>query len=418
MKEKRFRLGLLSLLLVAVVAVFTMAPTAMAAPNDVTVTLDGKQVDFDQPPIIQEGRTLVPMRAIFEAMGASVDWDGPSQTVTSTRGDVTIVMTVGSTTMTRNGQVITLEVPAQILNGRTLVPIRAISDAFGGECVWDGDARTVTITSDAGTTPGEPFSALAYERYPGDENAPEWLVAIDVVPSDSPEADAYFNGDASGAFTVYVTKPDDMTNAQWEELKAYYQKHPRPTALWPTDGNWHFERTAFASSYQPVYLYNQENTDLTSNFVQDYYDDLINYLYKNMKNGNPNGGNLINLIPSIPGGLVYEPYPGDENAPDWMVHFVAEVDFAFYEDVYVTKPSDMNQEVWEEIKTFFRNEERPESFPTKVPSAVDVAPSLLDRTNFVQEAFDEPLHELYNIMMNRKNGLPDNAVIFPEPGRN
>ena len=269
MKSQRFMKTLRQLFLVVLVGMLSVSTVALAAPgDDVTVTLDGEQVAFDQPPVIQEGRTLVPMRAIFEAMGASVDWDGATRTVTSTRGDVTIVLTIDSSTMTRNGQAIALDVPAQILNGRTLVPIRAIGDAFGADVKWDGATRSVTIVSDAETPeePVEPFGALAYERYPGDENAPEWMVAVDLVKVDSPEEEAYFNGDESGALTVYVTKPADMTSEQWETLKKYYSDKPRPTCLWPDEGNWTFMETSLISSYAPVYQY-RDTDDLTTNFA-------------------------------------------------------------------------------------------------------------------------------------------------------
>lgn len=264
--------------------------------------------------------------------------------------------------------------------------------------------------------PDNPFSALAYERYPGDENAPDWLVAIDVVKAGTPEATAYYNGDESGAFTVYVTKPEDMSSSQWEELKAYYRDKERPSALWPDGEEWNFINTPLASSYPPVYQY-KDNTDLTTNFVQKSYDDDIKLLYKNMVNNNPNAGNIINYVPSVPKALRYEPYPGDENAPDWMICLVDEVDFSFWKEVYVTKPDDMTTEVWKEIKEYFKDKERPDQYPINTEGYMVIPPSQLNSRNYVQEYMDEYIHDLYQIMMNRLNGLRDDSVIFPEPGR-
>lgn len=114
--------------------------------NEISVVLDGKSILFDQPPIIVDGRTLVPLRAIFEELGATVDWDGNTQTVTSTKGKTTISMTIGNAEMYKNGELIVLDVPPQLIGDRTLVPVRAVAEGFDCHVDWDGDTRTVIIT--------------------------------------------------------------------------------------------------------------------------------------------------------------------------------------------------------------------------------------------------------------------------------
>jgi hypothetical protein len=116
------------------------------APKGIDVLVNGTQIAFDQQPIIVDGRTLVPVRAIFEALGASVDWYSETATVVSKRGNTSIKMTIGSNTMQKDGKDITLDVPAQIVNERTLVPVRAIAEAFGCNVDWNSDTQTVTIT--------------------------------------------------------------------------------------------------------------------------------------------------------------------------------------------------------------------------------------------------------------------------------
>jgi hypothetical protein len=111
----------------------------------IKVVLNGKQLQFDQPPIIEQGRTLVPLRAIFEALGAKVDWENSTQTVTAVKGDISITLQIGSNTLYKNGKGIHLDVPAKIVNGRTLVPARAVAESFGAEVSWDQDTQTVTI---------------------------------------------------------------------------------------------------------------------------------------------------------------------------------------------------------------------------------------------------------------------------------
>ncbi len=104
-------------------------------------------VSFDQQPIIENGRTLVPLRGIFEALGASVDWDNATQTVTAQRAETRISLQIGSQKMLVNGEEKTLDVPAKLINGHTLVPARAISEAFGCDVQWDAEHWSVRINS-------------------------------------------------------------------------------------------------------------------------------------------------------------------------------------------------------------------------------------------------------------------------------
>ncbi len=113
----------------------------------VTVTYNNEKIKFDQIPVIENGRTLVPLRAIFEKLGATIDWNGETQTVTATKDGTTISLTIGNTNALKNGENITLDVPAKIVNGRTLVPVRFIADSFGVNVDWNGDMQRVSLTS-------------------------------------------------------------------------------------------------------------------------------------------------------------------------------------------------------------------------------------------------------------------------------
>ena len=128
----------------------TAAPAPAAggySGNKITVLVNGREVAFDQPPVIENERTLVPLRAIFEALGAYVSWDGGTQTVTATKGATTISLTIGSEKMIiNNSRVAVLDVPAKIISDRTMVPVRAISEAFGCSVDWIGSTQTVVIT--------------------------------------------------------------------------------------------------------------------------------------------------------------------------------------------------------------------------------------------------------------------------------
>ncbi len=114
--------------------------------HNVSVMLFGKALAFDQPPLIQNDRTLVPFRKIFEEMGAEVFWDDATKTVTAEKGDIKITLTIGQQTMYKNGEAVLLDAAAVIVNSRTLVPLRAVSEAFGCKVDWDGEERIVWIT--------------------------------------------------------------------------------------------------------------------------------------------------------------------------------------------------------------------------------------------------------------------------------
>lgn len=110
-------------------------------------TINSKGVVLDQPPIIENGRTLVPFRFVGEAIGAKIGWDPVKKTVSYVLGDKNIVLTIGSVTAIVNGVKTTLDVAPKILpTGRTVVPIRFISESIGAKVDWNATTRMVTIT--------------------------------------------------------------------------------------------------------------------------------------------------------------------------------------------------------------------------------------------------------------------------------
>jgi len=121
--------------------------TAANAADDIRVMLDGEELTFDVAPQIVDERTMVPMRAIFEALGATVEWDDETRTVTATRGETVVVMQVGNYSMYVDGNEIVLDVAPFIEDDRTLVMARAVAEGLDADVQWDGEARVVTITS-------------------------------------------------------------------------------------------------------------------------------------------------------------------------------------------------------------------------------------------------------------------------------
>ena len=112
----------------------------------VTVSYNNELISFDQKPVVESGRTLVPLRAIFEKIGAEVAWNEDTQTVSATKDDTSISLTINNTEATKNGQPVALDVPAKVVNGRTLVPVRFVADCFGVGVEWNEDLQRVILS--------------------------------------------------------------------------------------------------------------------------------------------------------------------------------------------------------------------------------------------------------------------------------
>lgn len=134
-------------LILICVVVLTTVPVYAAEEQQIKVNLNGEYIDFDVKPTAINGRTMVPMRAIFEMLGLEVLWDGETKTVTGLGDEKEIKLQIGNTTAYIDGKEVELDVPASIIGGRTLVPIRFITEAVGGKVAWDGDTRTVLIST-------------------------------------------------------------------------------------------------------------------------------------------------------------------------------------------------------------------------------------------------------------------------------
>lgn len=143
--------------IMVIIGILALADMALATDggainaNSPRVLLNGQELSFEVPPIIENDRALVPLRAIFEAMGATVQWNQSTQTVTAIKGSKTVVLPLNSTKPTINGVVYPLEATAKIINNRTLAPLRFVGEAFDGTVNWNAAAGTITIGSSSPT---------------------------------------------------------------------------------------------------------------------------------------------------------------------------------------------------------------------------------------------------------------------------
>ena len=130
--------------------------------QNVIVRLNDKILGFDQPPVTENDRTLVPMRFLFEQMGAEVTWDDATQTATATvpvtteeeiqtfglAEEKSVTFSVDNTTATVNGSTATMDVPARLINDKTMVPLRFLSENLGFDVSWDEASRTAIVTTE------------------------------------------------------------------------------------------------------------------------------------------------------------------------------------------------------------------------------------------------------------------------------
>ena len=118
-----------------------------AAATSINVTLNNTPLHFDTPPVIENGRVLVPMRGILESLGYTVQWQEPTKTVLAMKDGMNISLPLDSRAVTVNNEAVTIDVPAKLNHSRTFVPLRFLAEYSGANVTWDAASSTVMIYS-------------------------------------------------------------------------------------------------------------------------------------------------------------------------------------------------------------------------------------------------------------------------------
>lgn len=139
---KRFISALFTLLITIVIFAIPVS-----ANEEISVLLNGEVLDFDVQPQIINGRTMVPMRKIFEALGATVEWENETQLIRAKKQGKIVVMQINSPLISVDGYDVTLDVPPQLIGGRTLVPVRAVAESFDIHVLWDEIYNNVVLST-------------------------------------------------------------------------------------------------------------------------------------------------------------------------------------------------------------------------------------------------------------------------------
>lgn len=217
MRKRKFT-SLLTVIILTANLLFPANISVAAAQTDIGVAIDGNTVQFSAdtgaPFIDSANRTQVPLRVTMEAFGASVSWDEQSKTALVVKDAVNVSVPIGVSHIVKNGTVIPNDTAAQIVNGKTYLPIRAVFEAFGATVSWNQATHTVTASTTAlpDSAPTAPASAVTYNvdrvvdgdtivvNLNGTQETVR-LIGIDTPESVHPDASRNAYGAVSYAFT-------------------------------------------------------------------------------------------------------------------------------------------------------------------------------------------------------------------------
>lgn len=137
------------LILSLVITILILSINSFATSNQIIVKINGTPIFLEQNPIIENNRTLTPMRTIFELLGCNVTWNNENQTISITRNDINIILTVDSNLTFINNERYILDVPPRIIKGRTFVPIRFVTESLGNTLAWDKEDNSIDIIDES-----------------------------------------------------------------------------------------------------------------------------------------------------------------------------------------------------------------------------------------------------------------------------
>lgn len=207
------------------------------ADDSIKVMFNGATLKLDVEPVVKEGRTLVPARAIFESLGWTMKWDSDKNQVVASKSEQEIVVNVGKTEATVVGKTVYVDVPPQIINGRVMVPLRFVAESTGATVKWNDVTRTVAVDGTGGTTASDvipgPVPGIAANQggkgwysFAEDSNGnlicdPEANEATFTIKENEKfiiksskicekGTSTLFNGDAWVVFCIRTVKPDDF----------------------------------------------------------------------------------------------------------------------------------------------------------------------------------------------------------------
>lgn len=217
----------------------SLSSFVLAAERPIEIYINEVEVDSDVPPVILNGRTLVPIRVISENLGAKVHWDNKNRTVKVIADSINVLLKIDSKKASVNNQEVLLDVPAKIIKDRTMIPLRFVGEAIGADVEWNNDRRCVVINK---TDDGQDVNSnvniidFSYEVLNGkpsivikgdgvlkykQENSADWSkLVIDISADNNTKNNAiYINSDILKKAIIGTFKTDPLISRIVVELK-------------------------------------------------------------------------------------------------------------------------------------------------------------------------------------------------------
>lgn len=228
--------------IIALLAAASILTVSAAASAQISISIDGVPLKTESEPVIENDSALVPMRDVFEALGAEVRWIESKRTVNAYKGANTMSLTIDSDKIVVNGQEEQMAVPAKIINDKTYVPLRAVSENLDAEVLWDGEARTVTIT-----TPQYDHK-YTVKKISRDLKAEDGTLLASVTYT-YPEFENTENSEAVAALNLYIRSAAEEQSKLTEDFEEYAQEKLE----YCKNENIAFEPVYFYSGYDIAY---------------------------------------------------------------------------------------------------------------------------------------------------------------------
>lgn len=236
-----------------------IATNVFATNSDIKIIINGNNLSFEQPPIIENGRVLVPVRETFEALGVELQWIPEAQKVLATKDNKNISLTIGSNQMYIDDEtLIELDTPAKILENKTLVPLRAVSEAFDATVQWDENTKTATIENNGSELKIDKLSKIFEIK--ADDNAVIMKLNYDYPsidnPNDDPIIDEFNNTYRKMADEFIETnKKGELADSAFEFYNASLKE------------NYEFRSYESAETFDVTYNKNKIISLLSSNYL-------------------------------------------------------------------------------------------------------------------------------------------------------
>lgn len=301
---------------IVLMLLLSITPNYVFAQQPIQVFVDGNQLSFTNQPIIENGRTLVEFRPIFEKLGLNILWDGNTKTVTGYKDGLSIKLKIGDAKVIVNGETKALEIAPKIINGRTLIPLRFISESSGKYVEWNGTNRTIKISNTLTLVDGGIYTGSFRDNLPDGKGT--------LISKDGTKIEGNFvRGNAIGQMKIF------LTNGQKIEIDYINNKPGTHGTIIMPDGRKYvgeinnFSAHGLGSLYSSSgkLIYKGEWKDGNVNGQGTAYDDYGNVIYS----GEFVNGNAVVQTP--------EPsVPDNDNVQDGGSDSENEILIKYYQD--------------------------------------------------------------------------------------